>query len=176
MDFSLESFLHSGHEVEYKKYDHILRQGEISRNVYFVIEGVIRHYMYDASGNEKTIRISREQDFFYSSNISFWREETSYVNCQVLTDARLLYWSKTALDQLSNRDPGFVLFENTKLKDFIIEKHRKEISRITKNAEERFKEFIESNLELFNRIPHHVIASYLDMTPETLSRLRAKMR
>lgn len=176
MEFSIEEFLSSGHEVQYKKNAHILEQGEISRNVYFVIEGVVRHYLTDASGAEKTIRISCENDFFYGSNISFWKEETSYVNCQALSDVRLRYWSKTELEQLSVKAPAFIVFENAKLKEFIIEKHRKEISRLTKNAEERLIEFNASHIQLFNRIPHHVIASYLDMTPETLSRLRAKMR
>jgi len=176
MKFSLENFLKSGHEIDFKKNEHLLKQGEISRNVYFVVQGVIRHYVIDFLGNEKTIRISQENDFFYSSNISFWKGDASYINCQALLNARLLYWTKDELDDLSSDQPGFILFENNKLKDFVIEKHKKEISRITKNAKERLIEFNETNINLFNRIPHHIIASYLDMTPETLSRLRAKFK
>jgi len=176
MNFSLENLLNSGHRIDYKKNEHILVQGEISRRAFFVIEGVVRHYMVDFLGNEKTIRISIENDFFFDSNVSYWNKRPSYINCQALINTKLLYWTKDELDNLSSINPKYLVFENTKLKDFIIEKHKKEISRITKNAEERLIEFNEHNINLFNRIPHHIIASYLDMTPETLSRLRAKFK
>jgi CRP-like cAMP-binding protein len=176
MNFSLDNFLKSGKRIEYNKNEYILKQGSISRCTYFVIEGVVRHYVLDYSGNDKTIRISKENDFFFSSNISYWNGESSYINCQSLLNTKLLYWTKDELDNLSAIQPEFLEFMNDKLIEFIIEKHKKEISRITKNAEERLIEFNEENINLFNRIPHHIIASYLDMTPETLSRLRAKFK
>lgn len=176
MNFSLENFLKSGHRIDYNKNDYILKQGQISQKVYFVIEGIVRHYLVDYSGNEKTIRISKENDLFYSSNVSFYNSEPSHINCQVLSDCKLLYWTKEELDNLSLAQPEFIVFENDKLKAFIIEKHKREISLMSKNAQERLIEFNEHNINLFNRIPHHVIASYLDMTPETLSRIRAKFK
>ena len=176
MQLFFENFLKLGHPVRFEKNEHILKQGGFSKNAYFVTEGIVRHYLIDIYGNEKTIRISQKNDFFFSSNNSYWKEDSSYINCQVLLDTKLLYWTKDELDELSLIQPEFILFENDKLKDFIIEKHKKEISRITKNAEERLREFNEINKSLFNYIPHHIIASYLDMTPETLSRLRAKFK
>lgn len=176
MIFSQDIFLKSGHKINYTKNEYILKQGEVSNKAFFLIKGVVRHYLLDVFGNEKTIRISKENNFFYSSNVSFYNGNPSYINCQALTNVNLLYWSKDELNKLSIEDSGFIDFENKKLKDFILEKHKKEISRITKNAEERLNEFNQYNIELFNRIPHHIIASYLDMTPETLSRLRAKFK
>ena len=176
MAFSIELFLQSGCPIEYPKNEYILRQGEISDKVFFVQDGVVRHFVLDLDGNEKTIRISKENDFFYSSNISYWTGEPSYINCQVLLPTKLLYWTKETLENLSKRQPEFIAFECEKLKNFAIEKHKKEISRLTKNVTDRLQEFNKTNISLFNRIPHHIIASYLDMTPETLSRERAKLR
>ncbi|WP_282133992.1 Crp/Fnr family transcriptional regulator [Seonamhaeicola maritimus] len=176
MNFNIEDFLKTGQTVSFDKYEHILHQGAVSNKVYFLIEGIVRHYVIDLQGNEKTIRLSKENDFFYSSNVSFWSGAPSYINCQPLTKVKLLCWTKEFLDSLIEDTPEFIAFENQKLKDFIIEKHIKEVAGITKNAEERLLEFNKSDKSLFNRIPHHVIASYLDMTPETLSRIRAKFR
>ena len=176
MKFPLDKFLELGHPIDYEKNAHILNQGHVSRRVFFVIEGVVRHYVLDFSGVERTIRISKENDFFYTSNVSFWTGEPSYINCQALSECKLIYWTKQELEHLSVTQPAFIEFESTKLKDFIIEKHNKEISRITKNTEDRLLEFNETNINLFNRIPHHIIASYLDMTPENLSRVRGKLR
>ena len=176
MKFSLDNFLKLGRQIQYKKKEHILREGDISRNVYFVVEGIVRHYVIDYLGNEKTIRLSKENDFFYSSNVSYWNGDPSYISCQALLNTKLLSWTKDQLDHLSVVQPEFILFESNKLKEFIVEKHKKEISRITKNAEDRLLEFSETSINLFNRIPNHIIASYLDMTPETLSRLRAKYK
>lgn len=173
MDFSMEQLLKLGTKTSFNKNEYILRQGQISNKVYFVVNGFVRHFVIDKEGNEKTIRLTQENGFFYSSNISFYLGEPSYINCQVLEKTELIYWTSSQLENLRNENSGFLQFENQQLITFIIEKHKKEISRLTKTAKERFVEFNETKAGFFNRIPHHIIASYLDMTPETLSRLRS---
>ena len=63
MDFSLENFLKSGKHIDYKKNAHILKQGKISRRVFFVIDGVVRHYMLDYSGNIKNIGSGKVESY-----------------------------------------------------------------------------------------------------------------
>lgn len=176
MSFEIEHLLQLGSKISYKKKDYILRQGQFSNKVYFVLNGFVRHFVIDKDGNEKTIRLTTENDFFYSSNVSFYLEEPSYINCQVLENTELIYWTSKQLNELRNSNSGFLEFENKQLINFIIEKHKKEISRLTKTAKDRFVEFNKERESYFNRIPHHIIASYLDMTPETLSRLRADIK
>jgi CRP-like cAMP-binding protein len=176
MSINQEEFLKSGTPITFKKGELILRQGQVSHRVYFVVEGFVRHFVIDTDGNEKTIRLSPENQFFYSSNISYYYGESSYINCQTLEESKCLYWEKRDLDNLKANNFDFLKFENMKLIDFIVEKHRKEIDRITLTAKERLLKFNEESQWYFNRIPHHIIASYLDMTPETLSRLRANLK
>jgi len=176
MNFDIEAFLKTGKPCFFKKNEYVLRQGELSNKVYFVVNGFVRHFVIDKDGNEKTIRLTIENGFFYSSNISFYLGEPSYINCQVLENTNLIYWTSKQLDELRSSNTGFLEFESKQLISFIIEKHKKEISRITKTAKDRLTEFNKNNIAFFNRIPHHIIASYLDMTPETLSRLRANLK
>ena len=176
MSITQEEFLKSGRTISFKKGEYILRQGQVSHRAYFVVEGFVRHFVIDPDGNEKTIRLTPENEFFYSSNISYYYGESSYINCQALETCKCLYWEKHELDDLKENDFGFLKFENMKLINFIIEKHRKEIDRLTLTAKERLLKFNEDSQSYFNRIPHHIIASYLDMTPETLSRLRANLK
>tara|TARA_R110001599_G_scaffold84130_1_gene226548 strand:+ start:35948 stop:36496 length:549 start_codon:yes stop_codon:yes gene_type:complete len=170
----LERLIKCGDELNLKKRSLILDHGEISNHMYFLLQGVVRHYIIDQSGNEKTIRISVENDFFYSSVVSFFRNEPSYISCEALTKVHLIKWNKKSLDTLMEKDREFERFRYQKLTEFILEKHQKEIALISDSAEERFANFCNTHRELFNRIPHYIIASYLNMTPEMLSRLRRK--
>ncbi len=168
----LELLMSKGIPGRFPRKEFLISQGEVSHRVYFIREGVVRHFVITREGKEKTIRISRENDFFYSSIVSYFSNEPSYIYCQCLTDCELLFWEKSALDLLYSKHPEMQAFRNQAHLNFILEKHRKEIALLTMNAEERLDAFCEKNLALFNRIPHHIIASYLDITPETLSRLR----
>ncbi|MEP1150769.1 MAG: Crp/Fnr family transcriptional regulator [Balneola sp.] len=170
----LDKLIKYGDELNLKKKSSILNFGEISNHMYFLVQGVVRHYIIDQNGNEKTIRISVENDFFYSSVVSFFRNEPSYISCEALTKVYLIKWNKKSLDRLMETDKKFETFRYQKLTEFILEKHQKEITLISDSAEKRFLKFCNTHGELFNRIPHYVIASYLNMTPEMLSRLRRK--
>jgi len=175
MEEILAFLLSKGTQLRHTKKEFLIRQGERSDKVCFVKNGVVRHYLLTAQGGEKTIRLSRENDFFYTSIVSYFGDEPSYIFCQCLTDCELIHWERSKLNDLFRAYPELERFKNQRLINFILEKHKKEVSLLTKNAEERFKDFCTTRLELFNRIPHHVIASYLDITPETLSRLRSRI-
>ena len=174
MSSSLNILLDYGRPVKFSPNDLILKEAKKSRDVYLVQEGVVRHFVYDTNREEKTIRISKEGDFFYSSIVSYFTEEPTYINCQALTLVRMIHWTKDVLEPLLEQNKSLDQFRYQQLTQFIIEKHQRELSLITHTAENRYHEFCRSNAQLFNRIPHRIIASYLNMTPETLSRLRKK--
>ena len=174
MKEALDLLLSKGTLKHCKKKDYLIEEGQVSKKVFFVKHGVVRHYVITHDGNEKTIRLSMEDDFFYSSIVSYFTNEPSYIFCQCLTTAELIYWSSDEIEQLFVDYPKLGDFRKKQLMNFILEKHKKEIALLTQSAEVRYTEFFSANKKLFNRIPHHIIASYLDITPETLSRLRAK--
>lgn len=152
----------------------LLRSGNVSEEVYFIREGVVRHFVIDQFEKEKTIRISSENDFFYSSIVSYYTGEPTYINCETLTECKLVKWNKSLLEQLFAESKELDMFRYQQLTQFIIEKHKKEISLLTQSADQRYEDFFSEHGNLFNRIPHHIIATYLNMTPETLSRIRRR--
>jgi len=93
-----------------------------------------------------------------------------------MTNTYVIFWEKEQIEALMESNEMLRSYQYKQLVNFIIEKHNKELSLLTKTSIERLMEFNESNISLFNRIPHHVIASYLNMTPETLSRLRSQVK
>lgn len=175
MKDALKALMIHGSHKSYKKRAYIIKAGAISNKVYYLKSGVVRHFVITRQGEEKTIRISQENDFFFSSIVSFFKREPSYIYCQCLTNVELVYWHSETLDELYEKNPELNEFRILKLTNFILEKHNKEIDLLTKSAFERFEAFCREHAKLFNRIPHHVIASYLDVTPETLSRMRSKL-
>ena len=174
MQEELNLLLSEGSLKHYNRKDHLIKEGGVSDKVFYIKNGVTRHYVITPEGNEKTIRISKENDFFYSSIVSYFKQDPSYIYCQCLTDCDLFFWKSSQIESLFVHNTNLGSFKNQLLINFILEKHKKEISLLTKNAEDRYIEFCNDSLQLFNRIPHHIIASYLDITPETLSRLRSK--
>ena len=174
MQEELNLLFSEGTLKHYKRKDYIIKQGQFSNKVFFVKNGVTRHFVITPEGSEKTIRISKENDFFYSSIVSYFKQDPSYIYCQCLTDCDLIFWESSRIESLFRNNPILDRYKSQLLINFIVEKHKKEVSLLTKNAENRYIEFCNDNLQLFNRIPHHIIASYIDITPETLSRLRKK--
>jgi len=66
MQDPLQLMISTGKSRSFSKYEFLINSGEVSKNIYYIKEGVIRHFVNDSEGNEKTIRISKENDFFYS--------------------------------------------------------------------------------------------------------------
>ncbi|MEQ8580266.1 MAG: Crp/Fnr family transcriptional regulator [Marinoscillum sp.] len=169
----LQLLLKRGHSKLVRKNEHLLRSDEVCKRIYFIKSGVVRHYVLDHKSTEKTIRLSQENDFFYSSIVSHFTGDPSYISCQALTDTTLLYWEKCELDTLMEQHPEVAAFRNQQLISFIIEKHEKELSLIVNDSASRLEAFNRERISLFNRVPHRILASYLNISPETLSRLRS---
>ena len=121
----LEVLIAQGEEVNFSANHFILRSGNVSDEVYFLKEGVVRHFVVDRFEKEKTIRISTENSFFYTSIISYYTGEPTYINCETLTECKLVKWHKNHLEKLFAESRELNLFRYQQLTKFIIEKHSK---------------------------------------------------
>jgi CRP-like cAMP-binding protein len=159
---------------EAKKNEHLFRQGEITRWVYFVEKGCLRQYYINNNGEERTIYFKTEGGWA-SELVSFLDNKPTELNLQALEDSELQVINQKnwiyAVTQIRSFTMGFIRSQQDT--NYMLKKRLAEAT--VESPEEKYLNFIEQEPDLFQRIPLFHIASYLAMTPETLSRIRKKV-
>lgn len=167
-DEELESILE---RREVKKGELLFEEGTICHNVFFIEKGLARIYYYSNSGKEITAWFFEENSFFTAID-SFYNHKPTNDFCEALEDSVIYTVKYTELENLLNEQHGarlafHVLFELTKrMTEFIV-------SIKFQSAEERYQTMIKEYPSIFQRVALGHIASYLGITQETLSRIRA---
>lgn len=158
--------------VALAKGKYLLRAGEICGHYYYIHKGVLRSFLKHGN-KEITIWINPEGEITTSIR-SMTRQQPSDEYIQALEDCQLFAISFEAVKEMYERFPDMNRFARMLLEQYYAEtEERVYIGRIP-NANARYTHFIQSRPELVNRIPLKYVASYLGITLETLSRLRAK--
>jgi CRP-like cAMP-binding protein len=156
-----------------KKNEILLSEGDISKEFYFINSGCIRTYFMTKQGHEKTRYIMLEPSIGTALS-SFISQKPSFEFIDAL--------EKTEILAISHRDFYRLVDEVLQWKNFylkIIEmaysfQNRKIESLLTLSAKERFNQLIKENPKAVQRVSNKILASYLDIKPETLSRLKSK--
>ena len=149
----------------------ILHEGQICNTLAYVKSGISRHFILTKNGDDITKNIVVPKQFIFFSTFSYILHIPSRVQFQTLTPCEIWEWDKKHFDTFQEGENCHLLYQSV-IENMILRKEEKEISNMEDNARERYLKFFETKAFLFNEIPHHYIASYLSMTPETLSRIR----
>jgi CRP-like cAMP-binding protein len=158
-----------------KRNEFVLRQGEVCREFYFVAEGCIRTYFMDKKGSEKT-RYIMPANYIGTALSSFIDQKPSFEFIDALQDSTLLAISHHDFYRLNNDLPAWKNFYQKILEMAYAFQTRKIESIVTLNAQQRFTQTIQEMPGLLHTVSNKVLASYLDITPETLSRLKQKIK
>jgi CRP-like cAMP-binding protein len=165
----------SGH-FKLKKVDRnsiLLNEGEICKTFYFVKKGCIRNYFIDKKGYEKTRTITLEGNVGTGLS-SFITEQPSTEFIDTLEDSELLIISRNDFFQLtSTRENWKQLYQNF-LETTHVHQSRKIEALMTLTAQQRFQKLMHGNPILIQRLSNKVLASFLDMREETLSRIKSQ--
>lgn len=161
-------------EVTFKKGEFLTEAGKVERWFYIVLEGVQGVYILTPSGDKKVIGFSFDGSF---SGIydSFLKENGSHYFLEALTDSRLLRMNKEQYDSLFEMYPKFNEWGRIVHQELLIGRVQREVELITMDAKERFDVFMKRCPPKLLTVPQKYLASYLNMAPETFSRMRKQI-
>jgi CRP-like cAMP-binding protein len=157
-----------------RKRQYILQEGDVCKYTAFVEKGMLRMYTINDKGGEHIIQFAFE-GWWMADQFSFITGEPAIYNIDALEDSELLLLSKQAEEQLLKKIPKFERYFRILLQNSLIATQRRLISSISQSAEERYNQLIETCPTIPQRVPQHMMASFLGITPETLSRIRRQV-
>ena len=156
-----------------KKKQYLHQEGDICRYQYFVNKGCLRTYSIDEKGLEHIIQFAIE-DWWISDMYSFLTQTAARYTIDALEDSELLCLEKNALEELYVKVPKFEKFFQHLLQNAFVALQERINTNLSQTADEQYCTFIEKYPLMEKRLPLKQIASYLGITPESLSRIRSQ--
>jgi len=154
-----------------RKKQYFLQQGDVCKYTGFIVKGAMRQYSVDEKGVAHIVHLFIE-NYWATDRESMMMLTPSSYNIDAWEDAEILIITRADMLDLMNKIPALV--EMIRLIDErnAIANQRRLSSTISSTAEKRYEEFAEHHPQFIQRFPQHIIASYLGITKETLSRVR----
>jgi len=157
-----------------KKHQFLLNEGDVCRYLGFVNSGCLRQYSIDNKGTEHIIQFAIE-DWWVSDLQSFLSGFPATYNIDVLQDSEVLLLGKSSRDELLEACPKMERFFRLLIEANHVATNQRIADSLSASAEERYLKFIKTYPKLFEQVPQNHIASYLGITPQSLSRIRKEL-
>ena len=157
-----------------RKKQYLLQEGDVCKLIGFVEKGTLRAYSIGNNGAEHIIQFALE-GWTISDLYSFLTGEPATYNIDALEDSELVLISKSAQEELLKKLPKYETYMRLQLTGAYLAMQKRLTSIISMPLEERYISLTTLYPDIVQRVPQHMIASYMGLTPETLSRVRRKM-
>lgn len=157
-----------------RKRQYLLQEGDVCKFIAFVERGTMRSYTVDEKGAEHIIQFALE-GWIISDLYSFLTGEPATYSIDALDDCELVLINKPAHEKLLKQIWNYETYIRLQVTNAYIAMQRRITSIIGSSLEERYTAFNALYPEIVQRVPQHMIASYMGLTPETLSRVRRRM-
>ncbi|WP_159023277.1 Crp/Fnr family transcriptional regulator [Formosa sp. L2A11] len=160
--------------IKKHKNEILLPTGNISQVSYFVNKGCLRLFFIDDNGKDVTRYIAFENQFA-TELVSFITKEPAQETIQVIEDSELLYITHEDFRHLIKIIPKWKDFYSVYLEKAYVNNSKRLTSFTTLNASERYNQLFKINPNIVKRIPNKIVASYINISQETLSRIKSKI-
>jgi CRP-like cAMP-binding protein len=149
----------------------LLQEGEICRYKIFVAKGLLKTYRMKEDGTEYIMRFSPENTWTMDRE-SYHHQTPSKYNIEALEPTDVMLWTVDKLNELFAAIPMFRALSEQMMANSLDASQERIMKNISYTSEEKYQDFVTSFPEIFRRVPLHMVASYLGVSRETLSRIR----
>ncbi|HEX8657069.1 MAG TPA: Crp/Fnr family transcriptional regulator [Hymenobacter sp.] len=156
-----------------RKNQFLLQEGDVARHSAFVEKGALYSYSTDDKGAKHVVQFALEGSFI-GDMFSMLTGEPSKLNIEAFEDCELLLLTLENREKLMAEVPRFETYFRLLIERAYVALLRRVEGTVGRTAEERYANLLETRPHLLNRLPQHLIASYLGITRETLSRIRSQ--
>ncbi|ASK29477.1 cyclic nucleotide-binding protein [Chryseobacterium sp. T16E-39] len=156
-----------------RKHQYLLQEGDVWKFNAFISSGLVKTFSIDTKGQEHIMNFSPE-NYWTGDRESLTTGNPSEFNIIALENSEVILIKKEDFSILCSTIPQFNDMVNEILHRSFLFSQKRIHANISLSAEEKYQDFIKKNPHIINRIPQHMIASYLGVSPETLSRIRTQ--
>lgn len=149
----------------------LLQEGDVCRQLTFLEKRSLYSYSVDSKGNQHVLRFAFE-GWWIADLQSFFTRKPSTLNIEVLEDSELLVLDRKNHEKLLKEIPAYERYHRIIVENAYVALQQRMENALGLTAEEKYDRLIKHNHEFMNRVPLNLVASYLGMSPETLSRVR----
>ncbi|MFH6985642.1 Crp/Fnr family transcriptional regulator [Marinoscillum luteum] len=158
-------------EKKLRRRQYLLQAGDVWKYNAFVCSGLLKSFSIDDNGNEHIMNFSPE-NHWTGDRASLMTGTRSKFHIDAIENSEVILIEKTNFDNLCKNIPQLNDLVNTILQRSFNVSQSRIHSQISLSAEEKYQDFLKKYPSIANRIPQHMIASYIGITPETLTRIR----
>lgn len=151
-----------------------LQMGNVCKYSAFVLEGALKGFTVDQEGKEHILSFATP-DWWISDMYSLLSQKPAILNIEAIADAEILMLSRENQQLLYEKVPKFERFFRILVENSLVANQQRLIDNMSSTAEERYLRFIKKYPGIPSCVPQHNIASYLGITPEFLSKIRARL-
>ena len=160
-------------EKNVRKGDVLIREGQRVENTYYVTSGCIRSFCNDKNGKEHTLQFAIK-NWWISDFIAYYDTDIATLTVECIKDSKIIKFNAKDLDNIYLKFPEFEVFQRKILERHVVSLNKRILNQLQLTATERYNLFIKKYPDIELYTPNYHIASYLGITQQSLSRIRAE--
>lgn len=158
-------------ERKFRRRQLVLQEGEVCVHKMFVTKGLLKTSFVKEDGSESVMRFAAE-NMWSAEHQSYTYQTPSEVRIEALEDTEVVCWTRDDMRALITSIPAFKTYIDRLIDTILGDTHHRVLMNISYTPEEKYQAFIADFPDIFRRVPLHLVASYLGVSRETLSRVR----